>query len=309
MNKKPREDLGNIFYVYVWVDPTKPGKYNKYGKDISFNFEPHYVGKGKEDQCFSHFYEARTKFKGDNQHKLNKIRKILREGFTEEDLKKYYIIKYRINLSEQDAWDLEILMIKTIGRADLKEGPLTNMTDGGEGGAGGIMSDETKKKMSDSGKGKHCGEKNGMYERTGGKNPKAKACIVENKPFPAIAVASRKTGLGGDVITYRINVGKEGYAWDDDTPEDIEARRRPDGRKKGLCGEKNWNFGRKGELSSNYGGKSGMAKACRIDGIDYLAIAEASRKTGIPRYTIEYRIKTGKEGYSWADENERKIDE
>jgi hypothetical protein len=44
------------------------------------------------------------------------------------------------------------LLIKTIGRADLKLGPLTNMTDGGEGSSN--RSEETKRKYSEKMKGK-----------------------------------------------------------------------------------------------------------------------------------------------------------
>lgn len=41
-------------------------------------------------------------------------------------------------------------MIKEIGRSDLKLGPLTNLTDGGDGSSGHIASEETRKKMSKS---------------------------------------------------------------------------------------------------------------------------------------------------------------
>ena len=39
-------------YVYVYLDPRKPGKfiYN----DFSFEFEPFYVGKGYGDRAFGH---------------------------------------------------------------------------------------------------------------------------------------------------------------------------------------------------------------------------------------------------------------
>ena len=52
------------------------------------------------------------------------------------------------NLTEAQAFDLEKEFIKRYGRADLKCGPLVNMTDGGEGQCGYIHSKETKQKMS-----------------------------------------------------------------------------------------------------------------------------------------------------------------
>jgi hypothetical protein len=51
----------------------------------------------------------------------------------------------------------EIALIKSIGRIELGTGPLFNKTDGGEGMAGIVMSEETKKKMSESRRGdKNC---------------------------------------------------------------------------------------------------------------------------------------------------------
>ena len=38
----------NDFYVYVWLDPRKPGEY-KYGKYM-FDHEPIYVGKGYKNR-------------------------------------------------------------------------------------------------------------------------------------------------------------------------------------------------------------------------------------------------------------------
>ena len=61
-------------------------------------------------------------------------------------------------LSEVETWDdaceLEMLLIKEYGRKDLGLGNLVNMTDGGDGSFGVIVSDETKEKLSKLGKGR-----------------------------------------------------------------------------------------------------------------------------------------------------------
>lgn len=58
------------------------------------------------------------------------------------------------NLTDEQARRHEIYMIFVLGRKDLGTGILRNMTDGGEGCAGRVLSEETKKKLSDSHKGK-----------------------------------------------------------------------------------------------------------------------------------------------------------
>ena len=58
------------------------------------------------------------------------------------------------NLTDEEARKHEIYMIAVLGRKDLGTGILRNMTDGGEGCAGRVLSEETKKKLSDSHKGK-----------------------------------------------------------------------------------------------------------------------------------------------------------
>lgn len=58
------------------------------------------------------------------------------------------------NLSLEDACELEIFLIQLYGRKNLKKGPLTNLSDGGETNTNLIMSDEHKRKISEANKGK-----------------------------------------------------------------------------------------------------------------------------------------------------------
>lgn len=126
----------NEFYVYIYFDTRKEGTY-KY-LNYTFKFEPFYIGKGKESRMVSHL--RRTK----NSHIKNKINKIILET-SEVPL----ILKFKDNLSEIEALELEINLIKSIGRYDLKLGPLTNKTNGGDGVSGYKHTDETKKILSE----------------------------------------------------------------------------------------------------------------------------------------------------------------
>lgn len=113
----------NDFYVYVYLDPRKPGQY-KYGKFL-FDHEPFYVGKGIGKRYSHHLIEA-EKTETSN-YKLNKIRKICENGTIP-------IIEFPlISLSEVEAYNKEIELITSIGRLDLQTGPLVNLTAGGDG--------------------------------------------------------------------------------------------------------------------------------------------------------------------------------
>lgn len=59
------------------------------------------------------------------------------------------------NLTQNEAWDIEIQLIAQIGRSVLNEGPLKNLAPGGKGSKSGWHhSPETKKRISNSLKGK-----------------------------------------------------------------------------------------------------------------------------------------------------------
>lgn len=156
--------MEKIYYVYVYLDPEKPGNF-KFG-DFIFNFEPFYIGKGKGKRKYYHWNyvinDRKSKFS--NIHFLNKLKLI--------ESKKYspLIIEIKSNLTDKESLNLEKKLILLIGRSHLNEGPLTNITTGGDGiGSYRIRSDkgkkrnplseEHKKKLSKSHKGKILSEK------------------------------------------------------------------------------------------------------------------------------------------------------
>jgi hypothetical protein len=66
------------------------------------------------------------------------------------------ILFLKRDLSEQEAYKHEIYLIHVLGRKDLGTGCLRNLTHGGEGGGHNVPhSEEAKRKISESNKGKH----------------------------------------------------------------------------------------------------------------------------------------------------------
>lgn len=111
-----------MFYVYAYLDPRKPGTFIY--KNIAFDYEPFYIGKGTGNRLSVHLIEKSS----GNRHKYNKIQSIRKTGA--EPL----VLKLKENLSEEEAWDYECSLVESIGRSVLGTGPLTNLKDGGEGG-------------------------------------------------------------------------------------------------------------------------------------------------------------------------------
>lgn len=114
------------FYVYIYLDPRKPGNY-VYG-EFKFDYEPFYVGKGSFRRLKDHIMNCRLK-SDKNKLKTNKIKKIIRE--TNRDP---IIIKFKEILNLSESLILEKKIVETIGRINLKTGPLVNLTNGGSPG-------------------------------------------------------------------------------------------------------------------------------------------------------------------------------
>jgi group I intron endonuclease len=125
----------NRFYVYALLDTSKPG--NFYYDDFVFEYEPFYIGKGTDNRDYH------TMFDRHNSFKKNKIKSLKKKNI------QVLSIKVCENLNEKESFDLEVTLIKKIGRRDLELGPLTNLTDGGDGRTNIIVSQETKRKISE----------------------------------------------------------------------------------------------------------------------------------------------------------------
>jgi len=92
---------------------------------------PYYIGKGSKNRIYQN-----------NGRFCNKPKD------------KSRIIFLKQNLTEEKAFKHEKYMIAVFGRKDLGTGILHNRTDGGEGSSGIVLSEQTKKIMSEAKKGK-----------------------------------------------------------------------------------------------------------------------------------------------------------
>lgn len=132
------------FYVYAYLDPRKPGDYNYTNQNgvYHFDYEPFYVGKGKGRRAIIHL-------RG-NKHNTHFQRKI--DHIREQCSCNPIIVYPEINLLSEIAYKHEEELVLTIGRSDLKNGPLCNKTKAGLGGPceGHPVSIETREKISKS---------------------------------------------------------------------------------------------------------------------------------------------------------------
>lgn len=148
-----------IYYVYAYLDPRKPINLNA-GK-FTFNFEPFYIGKGKNGRLFTHLSDTRSK----NSLKRQQISRIREAGLEP------IVVKLAEGLEEDEALTLEKAVIAEVGTKwcvkGVKPGPLCNMTSGGDGYS---LSTEQKLWLSQENR----GENNPMFGKSHKEHSKAK---------------------------------------------------------------------------------------------------------------------------------------
>ena len=103
-----------IYYTYAYLREDKT---------------PYYIGKGKGNRAY-------RRNKTDIKPPKDKTR----------------ILILKQNLTDEEAIKHEIYMIAVFGRRDLGTGILHNRTNGGEGASGTVVSNKTRKKLSEANK-------------------------------------------------------------------------------------------------------------------------------------------------------------
>lgn len=143
---------------------------------------PFYVGKGHWQRLAKHEMKSDE---NSNVYKTNIIKKHKRL-----DINCGYTI---INLfkDEEEALIKEKELISLIGRADLKQGPLTNKTEGGDGTLGHLA-------------------------LKGGDSHSARPVIADNKRYSCLRDAGKALGIISGSVSFRINNGWEGYFYEDE---------------------------------------------------------------------------------------------
>lgn len=151
------------FYVYIF---------------FRLDGSPCYVGKGQGRRWLQHECKKTTA-----KHPNHRLAKIIEEANGIELPK----VKIRENLTNAEACEIEIAFIKAIGRGH--KGPLVNMTDGGEGNIGWNPTQETRQKMSHSGRMRE-------HPKTGPCSPERRAAISAAKTGKPINYPKTHKGKG-----------------------------------------------------------------------------------------------------------------
>jgi len=129
-----------IYYTYLYLDPSK-------------NDEIFYIGKGTGNRANRHLKRK------DRHPFVQRLQKMLNEGIQP------IITKIECS-AEKAAFDLEMGLIRLIGRKDKNEGLLLNLTNGGEGPSGYHHSETTKIKIGNIARGRECSKETRNKKRS-----------------------------------------------------------------------------------------------------------------------------------------------
>jgi hypothetical protein len=150
-------------YIYVFLNNMKSGNYKYEKYNLSFEFEPYYIGKSSHSTYHNreevHIrYALNGKDVCNNFHKMNTINKLVKNGFDP------IVIRIFDNLTEDDANLLESKLIEEIGTRINKNGPLVNIAKGGLGGDT-FTNNPRKEEIREKHRQNALGSKNNMYGR------------------------------------------------------------------------------------------------------------------------------------------------
>ena len=223
--------------------------------------EVFYVGIGAE--------EGRAFYKHNrNKHWHNIVNKA---GYTVNIVHK--------DIEHDEAKQIEILLIEKYGRKDLGTGNLVNLTDGGEGALGVIISEETKQKMSEAKKGKTFSEeaKQNMSEASKGKtrSEETKQKMSEAKK------GDKHPNFGkprSEETRQKMSEAKKGKTFSEEAKQNMSEARK---------GDKNPNFGKPRSEET----KQNISKAHR-------------NRKGVKGY---YFVKTSKKWKAVIESNKKSI--
>jgi hypothetical protein len=113
-----------------------------------------------------------------------------------------------MGVDEDEAHQIELATIRKIGRSQVGAGPLTNMTDGGDG-------------------------MTGLTALKGLANKRLKPVVIDGTEYPGLVIAAERTGIHYNCLLRRIRSGWPGYYYVDEGP-------RRDRRKKVVAKERRW---------------------------------------------------------------------
>jgi hypothetical protein len=180
-----------IYYVYAYL--RKDGT-------------PYYIGKGKENRVWS------------KQHMVP----------LPEDNKKIVIVE--ANLTEIGAFALERRLICWYGRKDNGTGILRNLTDGGEGVSGRILSTESRLKISEAKKGHLFSEEHKLKM-----SESLKGRTLSNETKLKMSIAA-KGHILSEETKLKMSISRKGFKHSEETKLKISKSNK---------GEKSWMFGKK----------------------------------------------------------------
>jgi hypothetical protein len=140
-------EIRSDYYVYVWLRAND--------SEIAPKYTPYYVGKGSGKRAFEKYGRTVPAPRDSNC-----------VAFVEE------------GLTEERAFELESYCIKLYGRVNTGTGILRNRTDGGDGPSDMIMSEETRRKMSE----QRRGEKHPLWGKPRPDHVKQKISAASSGP-------------------------------------------------------------------------------------------------------------------------------